>query len=138
MTPKYLLLAKMLCTLPITATAAELAINPGLWETTLTRTSPLTTQSVTETKTECVKETKFDPGKMVQDADACKLIEDNLTGDTLTFRMECNVQGAQAAVDGTFRTDGQTGSGNMDMKVDAAGMKMTMNMNWTANRLGDC
>ena len=138
MTIKYLFVAKILCLIPFLSMAAELAINPGLWETTMTRTSPMTTQAITETRTECVKETKFDPGKLLQDAQGCRLIDDDLTGDTLSFRMECDMQGTQASVDGTFSTDGQTGSGNMDMKVNAAGMNMTMNMNWKANRLGDC
>ncbi|MDJ0957522.1 MAG: DUF3617 family protein [Arenicellales bacterium] len=138
MTAKYLILAKLLYVVPIVGMAAELAINPGLWETTMTRTSPMTTQSITETRTECVKETKFDPGKLLQDAQGCTLIDDNLNGDTLSFRMECNMNRAQAFVEGTFSTDGQTGSGNMDMKVNAGGMNMTMNMNWIATRLGDC
>ena len=104
----------------------------------MVRTSPMTSQSITETRTECVKETKFDPGKLLQDAEGCSLIDDDLNGDTLTFRMECNMQAAQALVEGTFSTDGQTGSGNMDMEVNTGGMNMTMNMNWTATRLGDC
>ena len=138
MTKKYLILAISLSLVSVASMAAELAINPGLWETTMVRTSPMTTQSITETKTECVKETKFDPGKLLQDAEGCTLIDDDLNGDTLTFRMECNMQRTQASVEGTFSTDGQTGSGNMDMQVNAAGMNMTMNMNWTATRLGDC
>ena len=104
----------------------------------MVRTSPMTSQSITETRTECVKETKFDPGKLLQDAEGCSLIDDDLNGDTLTFRMECNMQAARALVEGTFSTDGQTGSGNMDMEVNTGGMNMTMNMNWTATRLGDC
>ena len=138
MIKKYLILATPLSLVSVVSMAAELAINPGLWETTMVRTSPMTTQSITETKTECVKETKFDPGKLLQDAEGCTLIDDDLNGDTLTFRMECNMQRTQASVEGTFSTDGQTGSGNMDMQVKAAGMNMTMNMNWTATRLGDC
>ena len=138
MTTKYLIFAKLLCVTPIVSMGAELSINPGLWETTMTRTSPMTTQSITETRTECVKETKFDPGKLLQDAQGCALIDDDLNGDTLSFRMECNMQRAKASVEGTFTTDGQTGSGDMDMKVNAGGMNMTMNMNWTATRLGDC
>lgn len=133
-----LLTMALICALPISASAAELAINSGLWETTMTRTDPMTGQPVTETNTECVTETKFDPSSMLEGTDGCQLVEEDLSGETLTFKMECNMQGAQAFIDGTFQTDGQTGQGNMDMTVNANGMNMSMNMNWKANRLGDC
>lgn len=138
MTQNRLVAAAMICLMPITAAAAEIHFNPGLWETTMTRTNPMTGQPVTETRTECVTENRFDPASMMQGAEGCRLIEDSLDGDTLSFRMECNMEGSQAAIDGRFQTDGQTGKGNMDMSINTGGMQMTMNMNWTAKRLGDC
>lgn len=128
----------LVCTLPLAAVAAELAINPGLWETTMTRTNPMTGDPITETNTECVKETRFDPNSMLEGTDGCRLVDENLSGDTLTFRMECNMQGSEALIDGSFQTDGQTGRGNMDMKIQSGDVNMSMNMNWTANRIGDC
>lgn len=130
--------APMLFALSITADAAGLAINPGLWETTMTRSNSLTGEETTETTTRCVKETEFDPSDMVQNGQGCELVENNLDGDMLTFRMECNMQGSEAAVDGMFQTDGQTGMGKMDMTMGMGEIKMTMNMNWTSTRLGDC
>lgn len=125
--------------LPFSAGAAELAINPGLWETTMTRTNPLTGDPTTETDTECVKETSFNPSEMMEKAQGCQLVEDELNGDTLTFRMECSMeQNATATVDGEFQTDGQTGQGNMNMNMDMGGMQMNMDMNWTSKRVGDC
>jgi len=119
--------------------AAELAINPGLWETTMTRTNPMTGEPKTETTTECVKQTSFNPSSLMQDAQGCELINDELNGDTLSFRMECNMpQGATASMDGVFQTDGQTGMGEMDMNMSMGEMKMNMKMNWTSRRLGDC
>ena len=44
----------------------------------------------------------------------------------------------KAMIEGQFQTDGETGKGNMDMSVNAGGMNMKMNMNWTARRTGDC
>lgn len=124
--------------LPFAAGATELAINPGLWETTMTRTNPMTNEPTTETTTKCVKQTSFDPADMVQGAQGCVLVDENLDGDTLTFRMECNMQGTQGAVDGMFQTDGQTGKGNMDMTMSMGEIKMNMNMNWISKRLGGC
>lgn len=128
----------MVCIMPAPAGAAELALNPGLWETTMTRTNPMSGDPVTEVSKECVKQKKFDPSSMLEGTEGCRLVDENLTGDRLTFSMECSLQGSRALIDGSFQTDGQTGQGDMDMKVQAGGMNMNMKMNWTAKRIGDC
>lgn len=138
MRSKCLALACAVLVVPFAAGAAELELNPGLWETTMTRTNPMTGEPTTETNTECVKETSFNPSDMMQDAQGCELVKDELNGDTLTYRMECDMQGTQATVDGMFQTDGQTGKGNMDMQMSMGEMDMTMKMDWTAKRVGDC
>lgn len=137
MKPTYLC-TLMLCALPFAAPAAELTINPGLWETTMTRTDPMTGQPVTETRSECVTDTKFNPGRMMQGTEGCELTEDELKGDTLTFSMRCSMQGSEAVIDGLYQADDHSGKGNMDMTINAGGMNMKMNMNWTAKRIGDC
>lgn len=124
---------------PLAGHAASLTINPGMWETTMTRTNPMTGTPTTETSKECVTEQSFDPREMMQDAQGCQLTEENLSGDTLTFAMACTVEGAGSAdIKGRFQTDGQTGNGAMNMSMNMGGMTMSMDMNWTARRLGDC
>ncbi|GJL80799.1 MAG: hypothetical protein DHS20C01_04330 [marine bacterium B5-7] len=119
--------------------AASLDFNPGLWETTMTRTNPMTGQPTTETTKECVKEKSFDPRDMIKDADGCQLTDEELSGDTLTFAMTCSMEaGAEAVMKGEFQTDGKTGHGAMNMNMKLGGMEMSMDMNWTAKRLGDC
>ena len=120
------------------AGAAELTINPGMWETTMTRTNPMEGDPITETNTECVKETTFNPSSMLEGTEGCRLVDEKLEGDKLSFKMECSMQGSQTLIDGSFQTDGQTGQGNMDLEISAGGVNMSMNMNWIANRLGDC
>lgn len=51
----------------ITDMAAELAINPGLCETTMTWMNPMTATLTTETKTGFVKGGGFGPGDLFQD-----------------------------------------------------------------------
>ena len=104
----------------------------------MTRTNPMTGEPITETRSECVKESKFNPASMMQGTQGCDLTEDNLDGDTLHFQMACDMEGGKALIEGQFQTDGETGKGNMDMSVNAGGMNMKMNMNWTARRTGDC
>lgn len=123
---------------PLSAVAASLDLNPGLWETTTTRTNPMTGAPTTETTTECVSETSFDPREMMKEAQGCQLTDENLDGDTLTFAMACDMQGAKGEFKGRFQTDGQTGNGEMNMNMNMGSMNMSMDMNWTSKRLGDC
>lgn len=123
---------------PALSGAAELKINPGLWETTMTMTNPMTGQPTVKTSKECVRERSFDPATMMEGAQGCTLARNELNGDTLNFQMNCDMEGSKAVVTGEYQTDGKTGRGNMDMEVNAGGMKMSMNMNWTGKRLGDC
>lgn len=140
MKPLHLAVASLILSLPLSAAAAELAINPGMWETTMTRTNPMTGEPTTETTQKCVKQTSFNPSSMMKDAEGCELLQDEVVnGDTLNFRMECTVpQGGAVSVDGQYQTDGQTGKGNMNMEMNMGGMKMDMKMDWTAKRIGDC
>lgn len=132
-------IAASLLLLPLVSGAAELPINPGEWEITMTRTNPMTGEPTTETNIECVKEESFKPSSVMQEDERCELLEDEVNGDTLTYRMECSMeQGMTATVDGEFQTDGQTGSGNMDMNMNMGEMQMNMKMEWTSKRLGDC
>ena len=138
MTIKTSLIAALFCLPTMAVSAAEIELNPGLWESTMTRTHPITGEPTSETTTECVKDKKFDPAAMMEGAEGCNLIDDNLDGDTLTYRMECNMQGSQSTIDGRFQTDGQTGKGEMDISINASGMQMNMKMNWVSKRVGEC
>lgn len=131
--------AALLLAFPLASTGASLDLNPGLWETTTTRTNPMTGSPVTETTTECLKEKSFDPREMMKDAQGCELVDENLSGDTLTFAMACNMEGgAKGDIKGRFQTDGQTGNGEMVINMAMGQMNLSMDMNWTAKRLGDC
>ena len=121
-----------------TVNAESLPINPGLWETTMTRTDPFGGEPVTETQSKCVTETSFDPATMMDGAQGCAISQDDLEGNKLTFAMECDTHGAKSTMNGMYETDGQTGTGDMEVQVKAAGMDMSMQMRWTTRRTGDC
>lgn len=124
--------------MPCLVNAAELSIDPGLWESTMTRTNPMTGSPTTETTRECIEETTFEPSRMVENAQGCQLTRDELDGNRLTFRMECSIEGTEATLDGNYRTDGNSGEGDMKMTMSMAGREISMDMEWTAKRLGDC
>lgn len=120
------------------AHAEGLPMNPGMWETTMTRTDPFGGEPITETKSECVTETSFDPATMMETDQGCAITQNEVDGDTLSFAMECDTQGAKSSMSGKYQTDGETGTGDMKVEVNAAGMNMSMEMTWTAERTGDC
>ncbi len=119
------------------ATADVLPINPGLWESTVTSTNSMT-GTQTKTSTECLVEDSFDPASMMDDGDQCQLTASDLDGDTLTFSMECNMEGGESTMTGVYQTDGETGQGTMNMEMSFGGQTMTMESNMTTVRLGDC
>jgi hypothetical protein len=118
--------------------AAELELKPGIWETTMTRTNPMTGQPITEVTQDCITENRFDPVMMMKDIEGCEAIKNEVSNNTLNFKMACRMHGTESTITGTMSTDGDTGQGNMDLTINAQGMQMTMNMNWTSKRLGDC
>ena len=61
-----------------------------------------------------------------------------VNGDTLTFSMNCDVEGGEAVINGHYQTDGDSGTGAMNMEMSVSGQTMTMESTMSATRLGDC
>ncbi|XOV86782.1 MAG: DUF3617 domain-containing protein [Pseudomonadota bacterium] len=136
--PIKLSLLVALLTLSAFSNAEGLTIKPGLWETTMTRTNPMTGQPQTDTTRECVTQTSFDPASLMQGAEGCRMLKNDLTSNALDFSMSCSMQGATTTVVGRYEVDGDSGKGNMEMNMSMGEMKMSMKMDWTASRIGDC
>jgi len=83
-------------------------------------------------------EDEFDPKSMAEGAEGCNLAESNLDGNTLTFSMVCNMQGADATMTGIYSVDGDEGEGSMNIEMSFSGQTMTMENVFTAKRIGDC
>lgn len=130
-------LSTVLLTAPLITLADALKLNPGLWETTVEMTNPYT-GTQTRTHTECVTENKFDPGSMMGPNDHCKINESKVDGNTLTFKMSCDVEGGEGEMTGKYTSDGNTGTGEMVMKISFGGQTMEMKSTTQAKRLGDC
>jgi Protein of unknown function (DUF3617) len=126
-----LVLGLLLSTLGADATAEGLPIKDGLWETTMK--NPMTGERVSR---ECLKGTELDPKTMLAGQDDCTMTEQNLDGNTLTFRMTC--AGASGTAEGRMFVDGDQGGGEIRMNFDVGGRKMDMTLTWDAVRVGDC
>ena len=120
--------------------ADSLPIKPGLWEVTGTTSSPLF-GSRTHTNQECMKEFKFDPKEMMEGMpkDACQ-VNTNLSGNTMTYDMSCDLGGEKMTGSGKFTVsdDGNTGKGEMVMKSQVQGQNIEMTMMSEGKRIGDC
>jgi hypothetical protein len=122
------------------AMAQSLSIKPGMWESTMTRTNPLTGSPETVTESECITPDKatFDPREMMKGSSDCRIGEQDKTGNTLTFTMVCAMDEGEATARGTMTADGDNGSGRMEMEMSFGGQTMKMDMDWKSRRVGDC
>ena len=118
--------------------ADSLPITPGLWETTSTMDNPFL-GSRTYTNQECMKEMKFDPKEMMEGmpADACE-VNTKVSGNTMTYDMNCDMQGGQMTGNGSFTVNGDTVQGQMVMKSQISGQTIEMTMESNGKRIGDC
>lgn len=119
------------------AYAETLKMNPGNWESTITIDNPFTGKQTT-TQTQCMEEDEFDPQSMLQGQDDCSLLDQSISGNTLSFTMECKAQGTTSTMQGEMSIDDDEGSGNMAISMEVAGQKFDMKMDFTSRRLGDC
>ena len=117
--------------------AETLKMNPGNWETTVVMNHPMLGNQ-TNTQTQCIEEEEFDPNQFLQGQEECTMVEQNVSGNTLTFEMECNAQGTRSSMTGEMSITDDTGTGSMQISMEVAGQKFDMKMDFDSKRLGDC
>ena len=131
MEPTSLRFARLARSLVEAARAQGLPIRDGLWETTMQ--NPMTGERVTR---ECLKNAVLDPQTMLAGQDDCRMTEQALDGNTLTFTMVCG--DGSGTAHGRMSIEGDRGDGEIDMQFDMGGQQMSMSMSWDAVRIGDC
>jgi len=131
-TARGVILAAILVAALVPAARAEgLPVKDGLWETTMQ--NPMTGERVTR---ECLKNAVLDPQTMLEGQDDCRMTEQALDGNTLTFTMICG--DGSGTAQGRMSLEGDRGDGEIDMQFDLDGQQMSMSMSWDAVRIGDC
>lgn len=121
------------------AQADTLAINPGMWKTTITTTSQ-SLGSRTRTEKNCLKEDQFDVKNLLHDAvetDDCEY-QSNLLGEVLEYTFSCQAELGTVFGEGNITTDADTTSGAMTMQMEAEGMSLGLNVTVNGKRIGDC
>lgn len=117
----------------------SVTIEPGLWEVSTTMTSPMFPNPRVQTQQECMKESEISPETLAPSEDGeCSIVNSNVSGNTLSWSMQCNTPGGVMQGKGEFESNGDSGSGNMQMNMDIQGQSMSMDMVWEGKRIGSC
>lgn len=121
------------------AAAADLNVEPGLWEATWTINNPLNGQQVKDHRTQCIREQQFDPQTLLRQAQGCRVVSKNQRGNELRFVLACTVpNGASTRVEGHFQNHGTSGKGKLRTEMRMGGMAMNLDTDVTTRRLGPC
>ena len=144
---KAIILITLAAGLASAASAQELKVKPGNWETTTTMNMSMTMNGQamnipprTMTQTQCMtpEDAKFSPDELTQEG--CEVSNVKSGERTLSFDMVCTQQGATMNGSMAFELDasGETGTGTMDLEGSMQGATMSMTGNTSAKYLGAC
>jgi len=132
----FLLLVSLVLNSPA---SAEPDMQEGNWEMTIKTDMPGMPMAMPATKhTVCITQKDLVPQKPEQNQD-CKMINQKISGNTVTWTMKCKMDKTVIESDGriTYKKDKFDGIINMTMNdPDSGKMKMTQNM--SGKRIGDC
>ena len=120
------------------ALAESIPVTPGKWETTMTMTMPFAQEPTVQSSTQCIRQDSYDPARDLQMQGDCEVVEQNVSGNTLTWRMNCRMAEGTAVADGQATIDGDRGEGRMATEMMMNGQAMSMTMEWQSKRVGDC
>ena len=120
--------------------ADSISMEPGMWEMTSTTTTSMSPQPQTTTENECIDQSEFSADDLVpDDQDQCTITESNVNGNTLSFSMQCAMQGGGSSTGaGQFTSKGDSGSGSMQMTMEFQGQTFNMQTSWEGKRIGSC
>ena len=129
--------------LSATAGAANLNVEPGLWEATWTISNPLNGQQVTDRRTECIRERAFNPRSLLRQAQGCRVVSEDQQGNRVRFVLACAIEGgattgATTTVTGDFQHHGTSGTGTLRTQMQMGGMAMNLDTEVATRRLGPC
>lgn len=111
-------------------------MQPGKWEITTTVNMPNMPVTVPpQTRTQCLTKDDLVP-RDVQKGGECRVTSQKVSGNTVTWTMDCNSGGTKTTGSGKITYSGTTFSGEFSMTMGQTGMKMTSTMK--GKRIGNC
>jgi len=134
------LLALFLVLGSVSIQAQSVNLNPGLWEYTNELTFIEGSEPRVQVFEDCVTaEDLENSGFMMQDIDACEVVEQEILFDRMTYVMNClGPEGTTLAIDARIEFDGDSATGVINNSVVTPLGEMDMVVNLSAKRLGDC
>ena len=120
-------------------TQADLNMQPGLWETTITMNMPgMPMVPPPTTQRTCITREDLVP-KDPQSAQDCQRLDHNIEGNTVTWNAECEHAAGTTIGSGKITYTGNTYQGSMEMEMrNGQGKVMKMNQTLSGRRVGDC
>ena len=114
--------------------AAEINMEPGMWEWSMTMEMPGMPMAIPPAvDSSCTTRDDLIPKTTGENKD-CKMLENQVTGNSVQWKMECNSAGSKALSDGEMTYAGTTANGKI--MVSTQGMVMTTKVK--GRRTGAC
>lgn len=140
---KFIYLAPAAVLFAASVQAEEPNIDPGMWETTSKVTMESQAFSMpprTDTNSECLTAEKIAEGQtFLDDNEDCEYANKDMRADGMDYTMTCsNPDGSSVEMDASMQFDGDTMSGTVDGVVESPMGEMTMKVEMTGKRTGDC
>jgi hypothetical protein len=140
---KHCLTALAVAGLSASALADSPNINPGMWETTSTvsiNSPQFSLPPQTQSTSDCVTAEDIDQGDVfLDDNEECEITNKDIRSDGMNYAMTCsNPDGSTMSMTADIAFDGDTMSGSVDGQMQSAMGEMTMKIELTGKRTGDC
>lgn len=125
------------------ALAASPNMRDGMWEITtkMEMTGQKSIQMPQQTVKHCMtKKDVADPKRTTPsagDASRCKMTDYKLQGNSATWKMACEGEGAMTGT-GSVTYSGTSYQGSQTMSIKRGGQVMNMKMDYSGRRIGDC
>ncbi len=114
-------------------------ITPGLWEIKSTSQVPSMSQAIGDTVTRCIQEESIDPTKLLSDSQVCTVSAKKVTGNSMSWNMDCAMQGMlKANGRGEFTSMGDTAKGLTEMTANMNEQVLNIKATWIGRRVGEC
>ncbi|MDQ2070073.1 DUF3617 domain-containing protein [Natronospira bacteriovora] len=137
------LLASLLA-LPLTLLADTPNVEPGLWEhTSVTRISgaPMEIPEQEYTQQECLTQEELDePDFFIQEGDGCDFYDQEISSSGMSYTMICSDHeiGTSVRMDASLSFFGDRMEGVMEGEMDSPMGQLTMIVEMSGERIGDC
>ena len=118
----------------IPAQASGIDIKPGMWQWTMTmemKGMPFAIPPTTYGS--CITREDLVP-KQSKDLKECKMLENKITGNNVSWKMECIGEGGRVLSEGKMSYSGTTARG--EVQITTQGMAMTSKI--SGHRTGEC